>query len=154
MKNVFLLAVALSVSIVSFSQTTASNKVPEISLKDTSGKAVTLSSLKGKVVLIDFWASWCGPCRRANKHLKTLYAKYKDQGLVILSISVDEDKSAWKKAIKEDKTTWLHVLDDMNYANAWKIQYIPTTFVIDKQGNFAAINPELEELEKLIKPLL
>jgi thiol-disulfide isomerase/thioredoxin len=154
MKNIFILTAALLFATASFAQTNTSVKVPEISLKDTSGKTVTLSSLKGKVVLIDFWASWCGPCRRANKHLKTLYAKYKDQGLVILSISVDEDKSAWKKAINEDKTTWLHVLDDMNYANAWKIQYIPTTFIVDKKGNFAAVNPELEELEKLIKPLL
>jgi thiol-disulfide isomerase/thioredoxin len=154
MKNIFILAALLSISTASFSQNNSSKKVPEITLRDTSGKTVKLSSLKGKVVLIDFWASWCGPCRRANKHLKELYSKYKDKGLEILSISVDENQKNWKKAIIEDKTNWLHVLDDMNYANAWSIQYIPTTFLVDKQGNFASINPDINDLDGLIKKLL
>jgi len=156
MKNIFLLATGLLVTTVAMTQTTTQvkKKVPDITLKDTSGTQVKLSSLKGKIVLIDFWASWCGPCRRANKHLKTLYSKYKDQGLEILSISVDESKQDWKDAIKQDKTTWLHVYDDKNYANGWKIQYIPTTYLVDKEGNFAAINPELDQLEDLIKNLL
>jgi thiol-disulfide isomerase/thioredoxin len=153
MKNIFILAASLLLATVSFAQNT-SGKVPEITLKDTTGKTVKLSSLKGKVVLIDFWASWCGPCRRANKHLKELYSKYKDKGLEILSISVDESQRNWKKAIKEDKTSWLHVLDDKNYANTWGIQYIPTTFLIDKQGNFASVNPDISDLDKLIKKLL
>jgi thiol-disulfide isomerase/thioredoxin len=153
MKNIFILAVSLFIATAAFSQE-ANRKVPEISLKDTSGKIVKLSSLKGKIVLIDFWASWCGPCRRANKHLKELYSKYKDKGLEILSISVDESKPDWKKAIREDKTSWLHVIDEINLANAWKIQYIPTTFIVDKQGNFAAINPEISEMDGLIKNLL
>jgi thiol-disulfide isomerase/thioredoxin len=154
MKNIFILAAFLLISTASFSQNNSSKKVPEITLRDTSGKTVKLSSLKGKVVLIDFWASWCGPCRRANKHLKELYSKYKDKGLEILSISVDENQKNWKKAIREDKTNWLHVLDDMNYANAWSIQYIPTTFLVDKQGNFASINPDINDLDGLIKKLL
>jgi thiol-disulfide isomerase/thioredoxin len=154
MKNIFILASLLLLSVVSFSQNNTSGKVPEITLKDTSGKTVKLSSLQGKVVLIDFWASWCGPCRRANKHLKELYNKYKDQGLEILSISVDDNKKDWKTAIKEDKTKWVHVIDDMNYANAWRIQYIPTTFLVDKQGNFASINPNISELDGLIRKLL
>lgn len=155
MKNILLLASTLLICTVSFSQSTTDKKrVPDITLKDTSGRQVKLSDFKGKIVLIDFWASWCGPCRRANKHLKTLYSKYKDKGLEILSISVDDNMVDWKDAIKEDKTTWVHVFDDKNYANAWKIQYIPTTFIVDKQGNFAAINPDIDQLDKLIGQLL
>jgi thiol-disulfide isomerase/thioredoxin len=105
-------------------------------------------------VLIDFWASWCGPCRRANKHLKELYGKYKDKGLEIFSISVDDSQKEWKNAIKEDKTNWVHVIDTKNYANAWRIQYIPTTFLVDKEGNFSAINPGINELDGLIQKLL
>lgn len=154
MKHLFVLLAALFVTLSAFAQSAEVKKVPEITLKDTSGKTVKLSSLKGKVVLIDFWASWCGPCRRANKHLKELYSKYKSQGLEILSISVDENPKAWKNAIKEDNTTWVHVIDEMNYANTWKIQYIPTTFLVDKQGNFAAINPDINDLDGLVKKLL
>lgn len=156
MKNIILLAFALSVAVVSFGQESSApkKKVPEIILKDTSGKDVKLSSLKGKVVLIDFWASWCGPCRRANKHLKKLYEKYHDEGLEILSISVDDSKGAWKKAINEDKTGWFHVIDEKNLANAWGIQFIPTTYLVDKDGNFSAINPDLDKLDSLIKELV
>lgn len=155
MKNFILLAATLIIFTVSFSQQPASlRKAPEVSLKDTSGQIIKLSSLKGKVVLIDFWASWCGPCRRANKHLKKLYEKYKDHGFEIFSISTDDSKTAWKRAIKEDKTTWLHVLDEMNVANAWQIQYLPTTFLIDKQGNFASYDPDMDKLDGLIKNLL
>jgi thiol-disulfide isomerase/thioredoxin len=156
MKNILLPAVSMMIAVLSFGQqpSVPKKKVPEIILKDTSGKEVKLSSLRGKVVLIDFWASWCGPCRRANKHLKKLYEDYKEKGLEILSISVDDSKIAWKKAITEDKSSWLHVIDEKNLANAWRIQYIPTTFLIDKEGNFYAMNPELKKLDGLIKELV
>jgi thiol-disulfide isomerase/thioredoxin len=154
MKNILVLALSLFVGVSSFGQDQAKKKVPEIILKDTSGKDIKLSSLKGKVVLIDFWASWCGPCRRANKHLKKLYEKYHAQGFEIFSISVDDSKSAWIKAIKEDKTGWRHVIDEKNIATTWNIQFIPTTFLIDKEGNFSAYNPELGKLDDLIKDLL
>lgn len=152
MKKSALLFFLLVFSFCAFAQQPASlSKAPEVALRDTSGQVVKLSALKGKVVLIDFWASWCGPCRRANKHLKQLYAKYKDRGFEILSISTDDSPKAWKRAIREDKTTWLHVLDEINVANAWQIQYLPTTFLIDKQGNFVAYNPDIKALDGLIK---
>ena len=156
MKHISLLLLSFFITFVSFAQqsTTAKKKVPEIILKDTSGRDIKFSSLKGKVVLIDFWASWCGPCRRANKHLKKIYDRYKSQGFEIYSISVDESKHAWKRAINEDKTGWMHVIDEKNISTAWGIQYIPTTFLVDKNGNFSAINPELNKLDDLIRELL
>jgi thiol-disulfide isomerase/thioredoxin len=154
MKSIFFFATLLF-STFAFGQEAATVKAaPEISLKDTSGKVVTLSSLKGKVVLVDFWASWCGPCRRANKQLKQIYSKYKDKGLEILSISTDDSDKAWKKAIDQDKTPWLHVVDDSNVAYSWGIKFLPTTFLIDKEGNFAAYDPEISKIEALLKNLL
>ncbi len=154
MKNLILLSFFLVSGFMASAQQQTVTKAPEITLKDTSGKEVKLSSLKGKVVLIDFWASWCGPCRRANKHLKKLYEKYKDQGFEILSISTDNSRRDWIRAIKEDKTSWLHVIDDRNVASAWQIQFLPTTFLLDKNGNFSAYDPDLDSLDGLIKILL
>src|ERR1700741_544627 len=79
----------------------------EIELPTLKGDSIKLSSLKGKVVLLDFWASWCGPCRASNKYLVKLYDKYKTKGFEIFSVSIDEDKKDWEKAIRKDKITWL-----------------------------------------------
>ncbi len=120
--------------------------------------SIRLSSLKGKVLLIDFWASWCGPCRYTNKDLVKLYKDYKNKGLDILSISVDDNKKSWKKAIARDKMTWMHGNDtggwDAMAAVKWRIEALPTTFLVDKNGDVVAINPEKEELKKKIKELL
>lgn len=134
-------------------------KAPNFSLPDADGKSISLSSLKGKVVLLDFWASWCRPCRVSNKELLPVYDKYKAKNFEILGVSVDERKGAWINAVKSDKITWLQVLDPeaargSKVMQTWNIQFIPSTFLLDKNGVVVAIGPGKEELESWLKKLL
>ncbi|MBK6938423.1 MAG: TlpA family protein disulfide reductase [Chitinophagaceae bacterium] len=130
----------------------------EIALPSVTGDTIKLSSLKGKVVLLDFWASWCGPCRTSNKSLVKLYAKYKSRGLEIFGVSLDDDADKWKKAIEKDKITWLQVNDPGSWraktAQQWDIHAIPTSYLIDKGGRLIEMDLEGKALEKAIKELL
>ncbi|MDI3321078.1 TlpA family protein disulfide reductase [Pinibacter soli] len=156
MKRKFLFVVILMFAgAVAYAQPRQGQPAGEISLPDVNGKNVSLSSLKGKIVLIDFWASWCGPCRQSNKHLVKLYEKYKDKGFEIYGISVDDSKDAWKRAIKYDKINWIQVNEsnskDGKVANAWYIQRIPTSFLMNKEGVLIEMNPDDKQLEKYLK---
>ncbi len=111
---------------------------PEINLPDPEGNNIALSSLRGKVVLIDFWASWCSPCRRENPNNVKLYAKYHSKGFEIYGVSLDKERSNWVKAIKDDNLTWIHV-SDLRYwqskaARKYGVGSIPFTVLIDRDG--------------------
>lgn len=130
----------------------------EIALPSVNGDTIRLSSLKGKVVLLDFWASWCGPCRSSNKLLTKLYPKYKDKGFEIFAVSVDNEKKDWQNAIKKDKVTWLQVNTPGGWDNPtalqWRVEALPTSYLIDKNGKLIAMDLEGKELEKALKELI
>lgn len=132
---------------------------PDISLPNEQGELINLSSLKGKVVLLDFWASWCGPCRKSNRGMVNLYNQYKDKGLEVYGVSIDANKKAWTKAVQQDNIAWLQVID-IKAANGnkltqtWNLRYIPSTFLIDKEGKIVAGNLQHDELEKWLERML
>jgi peroxiredoxin len=130
----------------------------EVALPSVTGDTIRLSLLKGKVVLLDFWASWCGPCRVSNRSMAKLYSKYKDKGFEILGVSLDDEKAKWKNAIKQDKIKWLQVNEgggwEAKTALTWNISAIPTSYLIDKDGKLLAMDLEGKELEKALKYLI
>lgn len=125
---------------------------------DTSGNPVSLSSFRGKYVLVDFWASWCGPCRRENPNVVAAYNEFKDKNFTILSVSLDKGKEPWLKAIHDDGLTWTHVSDlkfwNNEVAMLYKISSIPQNMLVDPNGKIVAKNLRGEELEQKLKELL
>lgn len=135
------------------------SKAPELELESPSGKKLKLSSLKGKVVLIDFWASWCGPCRRENPAVVKMYGEYKDKGFEIFSVSLDKDKAKWEEAIKTDQLSWSNHVSDLQgwqspAAKLYGVTAIPKTFLIGKDGTIIAKDLRGEMLEKKIGEVL
>jgi len=152
--TLFLLIISLNL----FSQMRQGQNAADLSLPDLTGKMVSLSEFKGKVVLLDFWASWCGPCRHNNPRLVKLYNKYHDKGLEIYGVSLDEDMKSWKKAVHSDKLSWVQVIDDKGWEATsiatYGIDFIPSSFLIDRNGVIRTINAEGSELENSVKDLL
>jgi thiol-disulfide isomerase/thioredoxin len=134
-------------------------EAPEIALKNPEGKIIKLSSLRGKVVLIDFWASWCGPCRKENPNVVRMYEKYKNKGFTIYSVSLDKDSEAWKRAIKSDGLVWPnHVSDllqwDTPLIQTYGFNSIPYTVLVNKEGKIIGTNLRGESLEQKLKEVL
>lgn len=131
---------------------------PDIGLPTPEGDTVRLSDLRGKVVLVDFWASWCGPCRRENPNVVALYNKYKDKGFEILGVSLDRNKQSWINAIQKDGLTWPHISDLKHWKSAAAQTYgvgsIPFTLLLDKEGRIVAKKLRGPQLEAKVAQLL
>lgn len=157
-KNLLLTIFSIFIVTAAIAQPKQGKLAEEIALPSVNGDTIKLSSLKGKVVLLDFWASWCGPCRASNRTLGKLYPKFKDKGFEILGVSLDADPVDWKKAVNKDKIKWLQVIDSGGWeaptAITWNISALPTSYLIDKEGKLIAMDLEGSELEKALKYLL
>ncbi len=158
MKKTFLSIIILLGSLVSSAQLKIGERTPEILLPNAKGSLINLSSFTGKVILIDFWASWCAPCRAANPYIQRLYKKYKSDGFEVFAVSLDVKKEAWLKAIKKDKLTYTLVIDNTGWnskiAEQYYVDQLPTNFLLDKTGKIVAINIEGKEMFDKVKSLL
>lgn len=130
------------------------SKAPSIRLPDVAGKVITLDSLKGQWVLVDFWASWCGPCRHSNDAIQKQYADWKAKGIEVLGVSLDDDRREWIKAIKKDKISWLQVNCPPKFDHPviinWQFERIPTSYLIDPTGTVQAVNPDPKRVLQII----
>jgi peroxiredoxin len=137
------------------------SEAPEIALPSPGGEVVALSSLRGKYVLVDFWAKWCGPCRQENPNVVRVYNKFKERGFEVFGVSLDRNKNDWVQAIEEDGLNWTHV-SDLKYFNSeaartYNINAIPFSILLDPKGIIIAKNLRgraLEsKLEEIFKPI-
>lgn len=131
--------------------------LPDFESVDTAGIARKLSSLRGHYVLVDFWASWCGPCRQENPVVVEAYKKYRGKGFEIIGVSLDDDKASWIAAIKADDLSWLHVSDlkgwKSDLAKEYNIRSIPDNFLLDKNGKILARGLRGKDLEEKLADL-
>jgi peroxiredoxin len=155
---VLLVCLALFASCGRKASLEAGDRAPEFSLRDMDGKAVSLSDYRGRVVVVEFWASWCEPCRVAIPEMNSIYEKYKDRA-VLLAISVDRDISDVASVIEEEKILYPVLFDDRDVNRAYRVSAVPSTFLINKSGRIAEVHkgysPETaHEISKAVEGLL
>jgi len=146
--------ISLHTKVISSKTTAVGSLAPEIKLPTPEGDSLSLYSIKGKVIIIDFWASWCRPCRQENPNMTSLYADFHTKGLEIFGVSLDKDKAAWVKAIADDKLIWKHV-SDLKYwqseaAKLYGVGSIPSMFVLDGDYKIIAKNLRGEQLRAFV----
>lgn len=131
---------------------------PDFTMNDRDGKPVKLSDFKGKVMLVDFWASWCGPCRRENPHVVELYKHYHEKGFDVLGVSLDKTRDPWLQAIEKDGLIWNHVSDLQGWSNSaaklYGVTSIPHTVLVDREGNIIARNLRGDQLTAKLREVL
>ena len=139
-------------------KTAVGQPAPDFTLPQADGTPFTLSSLKGQVVLIDFWASWCGPCRNENPHVVKMYNNYKDHGFTIVGVSLDENREKWLEAVEADGLTWTQVSESTGWntppAKAYGVVAIPHTVLIDRDGIIVGNVVRGKKLEELVAKTL
>lgn len=158
MKKAVIMLACIVAGLYSIAQVKIGQMAPEISLPDSSGNSRCLSSLKGKVVLLDFWASWCHPCRLYNPYNAKLYDRYKDKGFEIFAVSIDNRRQSWISAIQKDQLKYTLVNDTAGWRSKvtqrYNVHEIPATILIDKTGKVVAMNLSVDALEEKIKKML
>lgn len=134
------------------------SEAPDFTLPDPDGKMISLKSFRGKFVLVDFWASWCGPCRQENPTVVAAFNRFKEKNFTVLGVSLDENKAKWLKAIQDDKLSWTHVSDLKQWESVvvpmYQIQGIPFNVLIDPSGKIIASGLRGEDLEKILNSVL
>jgi peroxiredoxin len=149
---------AMGMEIESVLHTSVGSKAPDFTQNNVSGEPVKLSDFKGKYVLVDFWASWCGPCRQENPNVVKAYNAYKDKNFTILGVSLDENKYAWQSAIQKDGLTWAHVSDLKGWRNTaavlFGVRSIPQNFLIDPNGIIVEKNLRGEALQQTLSEII
>ncbi len=157
---------AIATIVAQYKQLIAQNKslpkiggiAPDITMADTSGKAFSLSMLRGKYVLVDFWASWCGPCREENPNVVNAYQEFKNKNFTVLGVSLDKQKAEWTKAVEEDHLTWYHISDLKYWSSAavapYGIEGIPYNVLLDPQGKIIAMNLRGNDLQIKLSELI